>query len=111
MKCLKCYLDVTKAYRPNDSELFLSIAKPHKVVCTQTISKWLQALLIEAGVDTSIFKSHSFRHASTSKAAKQGVSIDTIMNQAGWSTGSCVFSKFYNNLIINYEFSNAVLKA
>ena len=47
-----------------------------------------------AGIDTSIFKGHSYRSASTSKADGLGVSMDVILKAANWARAS-TFSKFY----------------
>nr|CAH7760217.1 unnamed protein product [Callosobruchus chinensis] len=54
-----------------------------------------QPLLI-SGIDTNIFSSHRTTHAATSAVCRQGVTIDTIKNSAGWSSASDVFSSFYN---------------
>ena len=57
---------------------------PHKAVSVQTISRWLKQCLELAGIDTAVYKGHSFRHASTSKAKSVGVSIDDIFLTGGW---------------------------
>lgn len=111
VNCLKAYLQITKPIRwNNESYLFVSSVTPHKRVCTQTISKWLSCVLSDSGIDTTVYKGQSYRHASTSKAAKLGVSIDTIFNKAGWSGGSSVFGKFYNKPIVDSEYSTAILQ-
>ena len=92
---LKKYLDVTDSIRSCDT-LFISHSKPHKAVSNQTISRWLKNVLEIAGIDINVFSSHSYRHASTSKAFINNCTIDTIFSQAGWSSRSKVFAKFYN---------------
>ena len=47
-----------------------------------------------SGVDTDIFKPHSCRSASTSKAHITGVSIENILKCGQWSSDS-TFYKFY----------------
>ncbi|KAJ8971931.1 hypothetical protein NQ317_015437 [Molorchus minor] len=95
--CLKHYLDTTKRLRQTDCDfLFLTFNKPHGVASKQTLSRWVKNTLKEAGVDTTIFKAHSTRHASTSSALRKGVSLDTIRNSAGWSVTSSTFSRYYN---------------
>ena len=47
-----------------------------------------------AGIDISHFKAHSTRAASTSAAARLGVSTAQILLTADWSSAS-TFSKFY----------------
>jgi len=107
---LNNYLAKTLEYRNHDN-LFLTLNKPWSPVTTQTISRWLRETLELAGVDTNIFKAHSFRHASTSRAFAQGVDIDNIFERAGWSANSTVFARFYNRPIynVNHEFPDAIL--
>ena len=66
-----------------------------------------------AGIDTSIFKPHSTRVASTSKANSRQVPINSILKVASWST-DCVFNKFYNKPVQNSNstgFGQAILSA
>ena len=72
------YLEKSKSFRdPSDSQLFLSWVTK-KPVSKQTISRWLKIVLHEAGIDTSIFKAHSYRGAGLSKAYKKGASVSEI---------------------------------
>jgi len=106
---LHCYVERTKQLRKTD-QLIVSIIAPHCGVTSQRISKWLCELLQLAGIDSSMFKGHSYRHASTSCASSKGVSVDTIYKSAGWSEKSKVFAKFYNKPVqCTSEFANAVL--
>ena len=57
----------------NSSQVFVSYGEPYKVVSSATLARWLKAVLSLAGIDTSIFKGHSFRGALTSKAVSLGV--------------------------------------
>jgi len=104
------YLIRTSSYRKYD-QLLLSLFSPFVGVSTQTISRWLSSLLEQAGVDTSIYTAHSFRHASTSKACKGGVPIDVIFACAGWTQRSSTFARYYNKRIDNRDtFADCVLK-
>lgn len=93
------YLDRTKPLRGEVQQLFISTRGPFKAVSSQTISHWLVKSLDLAKIDTSKYRSHSFRHASTSKAFKLGVKVSSIYKSAGWSKDSNVFYKFYNKAI------------
>jgi len=107
--CVSSYLEKTLPIRKSDC-LFLTLVKPHSAASTQTISRWLKVVLIEAKVNTSIYKSHSYRHAATSKAKDKGVCIDSIFRTAGWTTGSSTFANFYSRPITNInEFAEAIL--
>lgn len=100
-KTLICYMSKTKNLRSEEERLFLSFRKPHSVVGTQTLSRWIKLSLQNAGIDVSIFTSHSTRHASTSKAKRLGLNIDLIRKTAGWSQSSQVFARFYNRNVVD----------
>ena len=51
-------------------------------------------MLSMAGIDTSIFKGHSFRGASTLKAVSLGVSLADVLKTADWRNAGA-FAKFY----------------
>jgi integrase len=104
------YREMTENIRAGEDFLFLSYQGPHKKVTSQTIGRWLVYLLKEAGINTDTFHAHSFRHASSSKAVRGGINIDTILKRVGWSSKSHVFAKYYNRPIdCSSEYSNVVL--
>ena len=90
------YLARTASIRQslNSSQVFVSYGRPYKVISSSTPSRWLKAVLSLAGIDTSIFKRHSFRGASTSKAVCLGVLLDIILKAADWKNAG-TFAKFY----------------
>lgn len=93
---IKSYVKLTEPIRKNSENLILTFKKPHQHASSQTISRWIKSTLSEAGVDTSIFSTHSTRHASSSAACRAGVSVEVIRRTAGWSKNSDTFAKFYN---------------
>jgi hypothetical protein len=106
------YLKITMPLR-HTSQLLISFQKPNRGVSTDTISRWAKIVMAQAGVDTSIFKSHSTRAASTSAAQRGGALLEDIMITAGWSKAS-TFAKFYNKPILNkanLKFQSAVLSS
>ncbi|XP_044597491.1 uncharacterized protein LOC123274057 [Cotesia glomerata] len=108
---LLSYIKRTKSLRRSEKRLFISIRNPHTAVSSQTLSRWIKIFLVDCGVDEK-FTAHSTRHASTSKAAEAGVSLDLIRKTAGWSEKSLVFAKFYNRPISsqnNNNFAQVVL--
>lgn len=98
IKCLRHYEEVTAQYREKGPSmpqpLFLSYIKPHGPVTSQRIANWLKEILKKAGVDTSMFKAHSVRGASSTAALRKGVLIEDILRTADWSTDS-TFRRFY----------------
>ena len=51
--------------------------------------------MLEAGIDINIFKPHSVRGATCSKAAGMGVTTKDILDAADWSSEG-TFQCFYN---------------
>ncbi|CAL8071331.1 unnamed protein product [Orchesella dallaii] len=106
MSCLLHYIEQTESLKyKNTDSVFVGICKPHKEVCSQTISRWLKSVMKSSGVDVTVFKGHSTRHAATSAAYRAGTSIDTIRSRAGWSEKSNVFATFYNRFISVFSFN------
>ena len=99
--CLQQYLLVTSAFHCSSEgntwdpdQLFLSVSKPYHPVVPSTIARWLKAVLTSADVDTSVFSAHSTRGASSSKAIMSGVTLQSILHTADWSSAG-TFKKFY----------------
>ena len=116
VECLKAYMSVTKNLRRWSGEgpnvLFISCIKPHGAVTTATVARWIRSCFTQAGVDTSIFKSHSVRGAATSAAAKASVPMQEILDMADWSNAS-TFQRFYYRPILSANFAwacGAILK-
>ena len=106
---MKHYIDRTKKLR-SGTKLFVTSMRPYGDASRDTISRWIKTVLNLAGIDTTVFKSHSTRMASTSKARALHVPIDDILKSGGWSK-ECTFRKFYNRPINrkNNAFSKALL--
>ena len=91
------YLERTKEFRsssvPNSSQLFLSWK--HKTPVTkQTLARWLTIMLDLAGINTEVYKAHSYRGAGLSAAYEKGASLQSIMSQGNW-TSTSTFKNFY----------------
>ena len=106
---LKHYINRTRDIR-KDSQLLISFRKPFLKISSDTISRWIKALLLLAGIDVhkNNIKSHSTRALSTSIASLSGMNISQIMAAAGWSCEN-TFTTFYKQSVkVNY--GNSVLK-
>ena len=110
VKSLSFYIEKTVNLRGNNEQLFISFIKPHHPVTSPIIARWLKVVMEVAGIDTSIFKAHSVRSASTSTAATQGVTTEDILSAADWSTESS-FQQFYYKPIHGKTFAKSVLTA
>ena len=108
---LEQYIEKTKDLR-KDQNLLISFVKPHKRITTSTISRWCVTVLKNAGVDITVFGSHSTRSASTAHCKKKGLSMKEINKAAGWSS-SKTFAKHYNKPIVDESgsFSRTVLES
>ncbi|KAJ8921724.1 hypothetical protein NQ315_010634 [Exocentrus adspersus] len=99
-KLLLKYLHKTQELRNTCNHLFVTHKKPHNKATTQSISRWIKDVLHKSGLDTTIFKAHSTRHAATSAAARKGVNFDSIRLAAGWTQNSSTFANFYNRPLV-----------
>ena len=100
------YCRQTQRLRPK--HLFLTSKGPHKPATSATIARWIKTTLSRPGVDTSIFRAHSIRGASTSAAADAGISIPEILEAADWSNKS-TFERFYYRPRVTSKFGVTVL--
>ena len=76
------YIRRTKDIRPPSTKaLWISLIKPHGAVTRDSISRWLKEVLTSAKIDTEVFKAHSTRSASTSKANNLGVGLSSSSPQ------------------------------
>ena len=108
--CLRRYLDCTSGLR-DCQKLFVSYARPYRAVSRETISRWIKTVMAASGIDTAIFKPHSVRAASTSKAREQSVPLQNILTAAGWSNAQ-TFATFYQkptSSITEDSFASGVL--
>ena len=62
-----------------------------------------------AGIDITVFTTHSTRSASTSKANNMGLSLKDISKAAGWKGGS-TFQKFYK-FKVDKNFGTTLMQA
>ena len=107
-KLLTEYIERTRSVRSN-SQLLISFQKPYKEVSTDTISRWLKTILQLAGLEH--FSGYSTREASSSAATRADISIDAILEAAGW-TNATTFQKYYNKpLRSENHFGHSLLQA
>jgi hypothetical protein len=86
------YIRRTKERR--QSQRLLVSFKTFKQVSTSTLARWLKTVLVSAGINTSVFKAHSYCGAATSTAFHGGVSLQQILKTADWKSAG-TFHKFY----------------
>jgi hypothetical protein len=98
---LFCFINQSSHLRRNlpvDHRLFLAcINEPDKVksASPSTIATWVSEAMKKAGIDTDLYKLHSIRSASSTKAVENGISISQVKQYANWSHRSNTFEKHY----------------
>ena len=103
VNCLKSYMGMRSALVGEEiKDLIISFGKSHKPVLHETISRWIKSELTDAGVDTSVFKAHSCRSASSSKAKDIGVPLNEILKRGCWKSKH-TFRTYYSRDIINED--------
>lgn len=78
--------------------------KPHKAICSSTISRWLKEILTLAGIDSRILKGYPTRSASTFKAGVSGVLMSDIMMQGHWPKEKLTHSSSFESKVTNKKF-------
>ena len=112
--CLKSCIGIRNALVGEEiKDLTISFEKPDKPVSHEAISRWIKSELTDAGVDTSVFKAHSCRYASSSKTKDISASLNKILKQGCWKCKH-TFRTYYSRHIINkdnidIEFDNMAL--
>ena len=56
----------------------------------------------KTGLDVDVFKGHSTRSASTSKARLSGISVNDILSRESWSN-EYTWQKFYHKQVVSEE--------
>ena len=101
INAVQCYLGMREnLVDANTKEFIITYGKPHKPAPPDTISRWIKDELGMVGMNPNVYKPHSCRPASTSKARDNGVSITDILKRGCWKNQN-TFTKFYSKDIIN----------
>lgn len=91
------YIDKLKDQR-RSSKLFVSYVT-YEQVTTSTIARWLKTVLDLAGIDTTLFKAHSFRSAAVSAASHRGCSLANVLNTADWKSAGNFYKFYHRNAV------------
>ena len=102
------YIERTKEFRDEKGQLFISWINK-RPVSRQSTARWLKQTLSLAGIDTTIFKAHSYRGAGLSKAFQRGASINQIVTAGNWANAS-TFQHYYNAPSYESEIGNIILE-
>ena len=100
-------MSAARRMKSKSNQLFIS----HQTglpVARNTISRWLTDVMSMAGIDTSYFKGHSTRGASTSKARSRGATASQIVMQGDWTRVS-TFERNYDREILGPSLGGLIL--
>lgn len=105
---IKFYLQERSKWCPSVDSFIITYGKPHRPATADTISRWVKSVLKECHIDTSVFRAHSCRSASTSAAESSGTPINEILNNGDWSNAR-TFQKWYWKTVQKETFADNVL--
>ena len=107
---LKEYQSRTEQLRPPSTDRFFIISMhPFNAATGGTLARWIKELMEMAGIDVSIYTTHSTRKAATSQASELSVPLGTILRAAGWASHH-TFAQYYKLPVVAHTtFANAVL--
>lgn len=108
VKTLLSYINRTKDVRKTSS-LFISFVT-YDEVTTSTLARWLKSVLELSGINSSIFKAHSFRGAAASAAFLSGCKMKDILLTANWSNAETFYKFYHKKVVKDKDFANAVLQ-
>ena len=66
---------------PEIKQFFVTYGKLQKAASDDTISRWIKNTIPSVGIDTYVFKAHSNRSASSSKAKQNGIPYTEILKR------------------------------
>ena len=93
--CIKEYLHFRAGLVDEKcTQFFITHSKPHHPISKDTLARLVKEVMVCAGIDATIFKPHSTRGASTSKAFHLGIPLSDILKQGQWSNAKTFFD-FY----------------
>ncbi|EIE76828.1 hypothetical protein RO3G_01532 [Rhizopus delemar RA 99-880] len=73
-----------------------------------TIASWIQQVMQDADIDTSIHKAHSLRAAASTWAVIHGHNIEQVKKHANWSNQSNTFEKYYFKPFNKFQESQSI---
>ncbi len=102
--------ELTDKYKHKEADkLFVTTRHPFKAAAQSTLAGWIRQCMANAGVDVSLYTTHSTRKAATSQAAEVSVPLGTFLKAAGWSN-SHTFAQYYKLPVVQHDtFATAVL--
>ena len=86
VRCLKCYIERTRNYRPRSNALFLGLRKPHEAISAKTVTRILEQAIILAGIKEEGYSAKSFRPTGATVAVEAGIDPDVVRRTGRWKS-------------------------
>ena len=94
---------------PSTDQFFIISMKPFTAATANTLARWIKELMEVAGINISIYTTHSTHKAATSQASESLVPLGTILRAAGWASHH-TFAPYYKLPVVDHNtFATAVL--
>jgi integrase len=104
VRCLKFYLARTKPLRGSTDSLFITCKKPFGPVSTQTLGRWIMAVVKGAYEKLNrpppSVRAHDTRAQAASWALYSGVPLSDIVSCAGWKTSTTFQHVYLRDILI-----------
>ncbi|KAM9964594.1 hypothetical protein ACTFIW_004365 [Dictyostelium discoideum] len=95
VRCIRSYITRLSLTVSKDSYLIRSPTSHGNRLTSQSISKIAVSLLEKSGINTSIYKAHSYRHSVATFLIDNGVPTEDVLRLGRWSN-ALIFNKYYN---------------
>ena len=100
MHTLLFYLDKTKGICKCYQVFISYVSYTGRSVCTKTVAQWLKEVLSNSGIDTAVFKAHSFRGLLLQPILTKAVLYSKFLRQGtGYLLKTLKISTCIQNLI------------
>ena len=97
--CIKNYMvKRAEVIKDNASAFFITHGKPHHPASKDTLARWVKEVMQNSGIDTTVFKPHSTRGASNSKALQMGMPLEQVLKRGQWSNAYTFFQYYYREI-------------
>jgi hypothetical protein len=119
-----CPVETTRLFMERTSQLRAPLEEEHtfflayidheqhqpRSLSPVTVANWIVQVLKSAGIDTTKYKVHSMRSASSTKTLLQNAPITDVKTHANWSLKAHTFEDYYYKPYSNYTRSAAMVE-
>ena len=97
VQAINSYLQLSQKWRDKNikKQLHLNRIESHQEVQKSSVAGWIKTILGLAGLNTSLFTTHSTRSASTSKVKLKGLPTKDILKRGNWSKRSTLQEHYH----------------